>query len=156
MVPMREQRCCILMMVCRYCSIEPTDKKRFGIAVYRYLRETYGERDYYEVAEISRAVKMLGYPEQWECWALVAFMLPANAGEYFRARGTPMDILGMKREFVREMTDGKSDMLRLPDRHIPDGDITPDPLTRVNLVHIIAFIAGDYIGTGIVLGMLEP
>ena len=139
-----------------HCSIEPTDKKHFGIAVYRYLRETYGERDYYGVAEIVKAVKTLGYPEQWECWALVAFMLPANAGEYFRARGTPMDILGMKRAFIREMTDGKRDILRLPNRHIPDGDITPDPLTRANLVHIIAFAAGYQIGAEIVLSMLEP
>ena len=73
-----------------HCGIEPTDKKAFGIAIYKYLRGIYGEKDYYEVSEIEDAVAMLGYPEVWECWALVAFMLPANVGEYFRSRGMPL------------------------------------------------------------------
>ena len=139
-----------------HCGIEPTDKKAFGIAVYKYLRETHGEKDYYQVSEIEDAVAMLGYPEAWECWALVAFMLPANAGEYFRSKGIPMDILDMKRAFIREMTDGQREVLRIPDHRIPDSDISPEPLTRANLVHVMALSAGYEIGAGLVLSMMEP
>ncbi len=138
-----------------HCGIEPTDKKAFGIAVYKYLRETYGEKDYYQVSEIEEAVAILGYPEAWECWALVAFMLPANAGEYFRSRGMSMNILDMKRAFIREMTDGQRDMLRIPDHRIPGSDISPEPLTKANLVHFMALSAGYRISAELMLSMMK-
>lgn len=89
------------------CSTEPTDKKDFGVTVYNYLKDKHGKKDYYSISEIKGAVKLLGYPEVWECWALVAFMLPADANEYLRTQNTPVDALEMKRTFIREMTDGK-------------------------------------------------
>jgi hypothetical protein len=137
-----------------HCSIEPTNKREFGISVYAYLREQYGEKDHYSVPEIEKAVRSLDYPEAWECWALVAFMLPANAGEYFRSREIPMDVLSMKRAFIREMTEGERDTLRLSRQRIPDNDLTPAPLTQMNLVNLIAFYAGYRIGVGVMMEML--
>ena len=47
------------------CNIEPTDKKEFGINVYKKLNDTYGQKNYYEVAEIKEVVKVLDYPVSW-------------------------------------------------------------------------------------------
>jgi galactitol-specific phosphotransferase system IIB component len=135
------------------CSIEPTDKKEFGIDVYKYLRKTYGAKDYYEVVEIKNTVKYLDYPVSWECWALVAFMLPANVGEYFRSKGTPMDVVQMKKEFINTMTDGKRDTLSLPRDVNYEYDVEPSEIVKVlthrSLTNYFAARAGYRIGRGL-------
>ena len=113
------------------CSIEPTDKKEFGINVYKKLNDTYGQKNYYEVAEIKEVLKVLDYPVSWECWALVAFMMPANVGEYFRAKGTPKDVLEMKKKFISEMTDGKRESLSLPSGIRSEYDVEPSQLMKL-------------------------
>ena len=95
------------------CKIEPTNKKEFGISIYAALKEEYGYKNHYEVSEIKEVYTQLGYPNAWLCWAMIAFMLPANAGEYFRAIGKPVDIVDIKRKFIKEMTDGKKDRLNV-------------------------------------------
>ena len=135
------------------CNIEPTDKKEFGINVYNYLRETYSSKDYYGIVEIKAAVKSLDYPVPWECLALVAFMLPANAGEYFRIKGTPMDIVNMKKEFINAMTDGKRDSLSLPSGIRSEYDVEVSEvvklLTNRSLVNLFAAKIGYRIGRGL-------
>lgn len=128
------------------CNIEPTDKKEFGINVYKKLNHTYGQKNYYDVSEIKEVLKVLDYPVSWECWALVAFMMPANVGEYFRAKGTPVDVLEMKKKFISEMTDGKRDSLSLPSGVRGEYDLNVEPLTQGNLVHVFALYAGYNIG----------
>ena len=135
------------------CNIEPTDKKEFGINVYKKLNDTYGQKNYYEVAEIKEVVKVLDYPVSWGCWALVAFMMPANVGEYFRSKGTPMDVLEMKRKFIREMTNGKRDSLTLPNGIRAANDIEVPELTEMNLINIISMYTGYRIGQNLVNDM---
>ena len=89
------------------CRIEPTNKKEFGTSMYVALKKEYGYKNHYEVLEIKEIFTQLGYPNDWLCWAMIAFMLPANVGEYFRAIGKPVDIVEIKRKFIKEMTDGK-------------------------------------------------
>lgn len=124
------------------CSIEPTDKKEFGINVYKKLHELYGMKNHYEIPEIQNSLDILEYPSAWECWALVAFMLPANISEYLRTKGTPMNVLEMKREIVRAMTDGNRDSLNLPSKVRGEYDVEVSQLTQMNLVNLIAFYVG--------------
>ena len=112
----------------------PIDKKDFGVNIYKFLYETYGNKDYYEVTEIQDAVQALDYPISWECWALVAFMLPANAGEYFRSKGTPMNIVEMKKEFIETMSDGKQNRVTQSSRIRAEYDIEPSEIIK-SLTH---------------------
>lgn len=136
------------------CNIDPVNKKEFGINVYKNLHEKYGQKNYYEVSEIKEVVKRLGYPVSYECWALVAFMMPANAGEYFRAKETPMDILGMKREFILAMTDGAKNNLTLPSGPKTMYDLEIPELTKVNLVNFIALYEGKNMGIDFVSDLM--
>ena len=92
----------------------------------------------------------MDYPVSWECWALVAFMMPANVGEYFRAKGTPMDVLEMKKKFISEMTDGKRDSLSLPSGIRSEYDIEPSQLMKLlthrSLTNYFAVYVGYRIG----------
>jgi len=131
------------------CSIEPTNKKEFGIQIYHLLKKEYGYKNYYEVSEIKEVFQDIGYPNAWLCWAMIAFMLPANAGEYFRAIGKPVDIVDIKRKFIKEMTDGKFDRLNVPTHEEPvaskgEGyDINIFNIDKINLVDIIEAYNGD-------------
>jgi len=133
---------------------ELVNKKEFGIQIYQTLKEKYGHKNYYEVIEIKETVKQLHYPESYECWALVAFMLPANVGEYFRAHGTPMKVLEMKKEFIRAMTDGTKESLNLPSGPKNMYDIEIPELTKANLVDVIALYEGRSLGYEIVSDLL--
>lgn len=93
---------------------EAINKKEFGLAVYHKLKEMYGQKRDYSVQEIKKVVEILAYPKVYECWALVAFGMTGNIGEYFRANGTPMDVLTMKKEFILAMTEGKKRSLSVP------------------------------------------
>ena len=136
------------------CKLEPTDKKEFGISVYKKLHDLYGMKNHYEIPEIQNSLKILDYPSSWECWALVAFMLPANVGEYLRAKETPMDVLNMKREIIRAMTDGKRDKLNLPGTFKGEYDVQTSQLTQMNLVNIVAMYSGYKIGRDLVTDMM--
>jgi len=135
------------------CNIEPTDKKAFGINVYKKLRELYGIKNHYDIPEIQNSLEVLEYPASWECWALVAFMLPANVGEYLRANNTPMDVLEMKREIIRAMTDGNRDSLNLPGEFKGNYNVEISQLTQMNLVNIVAIYSGYDIGRDLVADM---
>jgi len=135
------------------CSTEPTDKKAFGINVYKKLNDLYGRKKHYEVAEIQNSIKSLDYPISWECWALVAFMLPANVGEYLRAKETPMNVLDMKRDMLKAMTYGERDSLNTPE-FTGGKDIELSQLTQLNLVEIVSFYAGYSMGRDFVLDMV--
>ncbi|HHD79125.1 MAG TPA: hypothetical protein ENK98_05765, partial [Epsilonproteobacteria bacterium] len=111
--------------------MEPANKKAFGLEVYKNLNEQFGKKNYYDVSEIKDIVKKLDYPNSYECWALVGFMMPANVGEYFRARETPMDVLGMKREFILAMTDGLKNNMNIPNGPKTMYDIEVPELTKV-------------------------
>ena len=130
------------------------NKKDFGIQVYKKLKETYGHKNHYDVIEIKEIVKILNYPESYECWALVAFMMPANVGEYFRAHGTPMKVLEMKKEFIRAMTDGSKESLNIPSGPKSMYDIEIPELTKANLVDVIALYEGRSLGYEIVTDLL--
>ena len=132
------------------CNMEPADKKEFGISVYKKLHDLYGMKNHYELAEIQNSLKVLDYPLSWECWALVAFMLPANAGEYLRTEETPMNVLDMKREIIRAMTDGNRDSLNLPGAVKGEYDVETSQLTQMNLVNIVAMYSGYKIGRNLV------
>lgn len=136
------------------CNTKLIDKKSFGINVYKTLNKLYGQRDHYEVIEIKEVIKQLDYPQTWECWALVAFMLPANVGEYFRAKGQPMDIIAMKKELIEEMTDGKRSSLAVPQGFLGSGDLEKGELSRLlthrSLTNYFAAQAG--FGIGFTLG----
>lgn len=135
------------------CSTEPTDKKAFGINVYKKLNDLYGRKKHYEVAEIQNSIKSLDYPVSWECWALVAFMLPANVGEYLRAKETPMNVLDMKRDMLKAMTYGERDSLNTPE-FTGGKDIELSQLTQLNLVEIVSFYAGYSMGRYFVFDMV--
>lgn len=135
------------------CSTEPTDKKAFGINVYKKLNDLYGRKKHYEVAEIQNSIKSLDYPVSWECWALVAFMLPANVGEYLRAKETPMNVLDMKRDMLKAMTYGERDSLNTPE-FTGGKDIELSQLTQLNLVEIVSFYAGYSMGRDFVFDMV--
>jgi len=122
------------------------NKKEFGVCVYQKLKEKYGQKTYYEVNEIQKVVSILNYPKNYECWALVAFMMPANVGEYFRAHGTPMNVLEMKKEFILAMTDGTKESLNLPSGPKTMYEIEIPELTKVNLVNFIALYEGKSMG----------
>lgn len=132
------------------CNTEPVDKKIFGIRIYNKLNELYGKKDYYEVFEIQNSLKVLDYPVSLEHWAMVAFMLPANVGEYLHAKATPMNVLDMKREMILAMTDGKRDSLNLPSVFKSGEDFETSSLTQMNLVNIVAMYAGYTIGRDLV------
>jgi len=134
--------------------LEPTDKKTFGLDVYKKLNDDYGQKRHYEVAEIEDSVIALGYLGAYTCWALVAFMLPANVGEYFRAKGTPMDVLMMKREFILAMTNGERNSLNLPKGVKSMYDIEVEELTQMNLVNMTAMYIGLNLGNSLIDGML--
>jgi len=134
------------------CNI-PVDKKEFGISIYKKLYETYGYKNYYDISQISKTVEHLGYPKSWECWALVAFMLPANVGEYFRSQGLVLDVVEMKRQLIRAMTNGKQDTLVLPDGFNGEYDVEISQLPHMNLINMFAFSIGYEIGSGLVLDM---
>ena len=129
------------------CRIEPTNKKEFGISMYVALKKKYGYKNHYEVSEIKEIFTQLGYPNDWLCWAMIAFMLPANVGEYFRAIGKPVDIVEVKRKFIKEMTDGKQDRLNVSTYNEPtttsEYDINIFNYDRINLVDIIEAYNGD-------------
>ena len=127
------------------CNIEPDDKKEFGIQAYKTLVKLYGNKNHYEVLEIKYSVRTLNYPASWECWALAAFMLPANIGEYLRAHNTPMSVLNMKKSMVLAMTDNKTDTLNQP-TYKGNYDVEVSELTKMNLVNIIAFYSGYDVG----------
>jgi len=78
---------------------------------------------------------------------MIAFMLPANVGEYFRAIGKPVDIVEVKRKFIKEMTDGKQDRLNVSTYNEPtttsEYDINIFNYDRINLVDIIEAYNGD-------------
>jgi len=135
------------------CEAESFDKKLFGIAVYEKLRELYGAMDDYEVSQIKNTVEILGYPDSLTCWALVAFMLPANAVEYFRSQGTPLNILEMKRALILAMTDGEKSSLTLPRVHLDEYDIEVSQLshflTHRSLANYFSARAGYHLGTEI-------
>ena len=80
-------------------------------------------------------------------------MMPANVGEYFRSKGTPMDVLEMKRKFIREMTNGKRDSLTLPNGIRAANDIEVPELTEMNLINIISMYTGYRIGQNLVNDM---
>jgi len=127
------------------------NKKEFGINVYKELNSTYGQKNHYELLEIRNALKKLGYPSNLECWAFVAFMLPANVGEYLRSQGTPMNIVEMKKEFIREMTDGKRDTLSIPSTIISMyEDIEPSQISKLltnrSMTNYLAAYAGYSLG----------
>jgi len=130
------------------------NKKEFGVRVYQKLKEEYGQKKYYEVSEIQQVVSILNYPKNYECWALVAFMMPANVGEYFRAHGTPMKVLEMKKEFILAMTDGSKESLNLPSGPKTMYDIEIPELTRVNLVNFIALYEGRSLGIDLVSDLM--
>ena len=125
---------------------EPINLKEFGLDVYKNLNEKFGKKDYYEVTEIKESVRVCEYPVAYECWALVAFMMAANAGEYFRALGTPMDIVEIKRKLIRSMTDGKKNSLVLPSGPKDMYDLEIPELTKVNLVNFMALYEGETLG----------
>jgi len=135
------------------CSTEPTDKKEFGTSVYKYLKENHGTKNSYSVIEIVDTVRALGYPNEWECWALVAFMLPANAGEYFRTRETPIDVLNMKRAFIREMTDGARETLIPSRRPVKSKNIELEKLENHNLITLMGLGNADMLEIGFELVM---
>ena len=135
--------------------LEPINKKEFGIDVYEKLNTLYGQKDYYDVVEIQTAIEGLEYPKAYSCWALVAFMLPANVGEYFRTKGTPLNILEMKRELILAMTDGERNSLNLPKGVKSMYDIEIEELTQMNLVNIVSIYTGYRLGRDIVNGMIE-
>ena len=135
------------------CNIEPTDKKAFGINVYKKLHDLYGMKKHYEIPEIQNSLEILEYPSSWECWAFVAFMMPANVGEYLRAKGTPMDVLEMKRKIIRAMTDDNRDSLNLPNEFKGNYDVQTSQLTQMNLVNIVAMYSGYRIGRDLVTDM---
>ena len=114
------------------CNVELKNKKEFGIKVYEELNNTYGQKNHYELLEIRSVLKKLEYSSTWECWAFVAFMMPANAGEYFRSQGTPMDIVKMKKAFINEMTNGKRDSLSISSNIIKMyEDVEPNQLVKL-------------------------
>lgn len=131
------------------CKIEPTNKKEFGVSMYAALKQAYGYKNHYEVVEIKEVFTQLGYPNDWLCWAMIAFMLPANVGEYFRAIGKPVDVVEVKRKFIKEMTDGKQDRLHVPTHNEPTSsessgyDINIFNYDRINLVDVIEAYNGD-------------
>jgi len=131
-------------------NTEPLNKKEFGINIYKKLNDSYGKKSYYELSEIQESIKVLDYPNTWECWALVAFMMPANVGEYFRAKGTPMDIVKMKKEFISAMTNGERDNLSLPSGIRSEYDIENNELLKIltnrSLTNYIAAHVGYNIG----------
>lgn len=129
-------------------------KKEFGIRVYQKLKEKYGQKKHYEVVEIKEIVSLLNYPKSHECWALVAFMMPANVGEYFRAQGTPMKVLEMKKEFILAMTDGSKTSLNLPNAPKTMYDIEIPELTKANLIDVIALYEGRSLGYDLVTDVL--
>jgi len=131
-----------------------TNKKEFGIRIYQKLKEKYGQKNHYDVTEIKEVVSLLNYPKSHECWALVAFMMPANVGEYFRAQGTPMKVLEMKKEFILAMTDGSKESLNLPNGPKSMYDIEIPELTKVNLVNFIALYEGRSLGYDLVTDLL--
>ncbi|MCF6243540.1 MAG: hypothetical protein L3J43_00720 [Sulfurovum sp.] len=134
--------------------IEPMNKKDFGIDIYKKLNETFGHKNYYELGEIQMIVKELSFREEYTCWALVAFMMPANVGEYFRTKGKSLNIIEMKKEFISAMTDGKRDTLSLPTNIVGEYDIEPGQLshflTHRSLTNYIAARAGYNIGHALV------
>jgi len=129
------------------CRIEPTNKKEFGISMYVALKKEYGYKNHYEVLEIKEIFTQLGYPNDWLCWAMIAFMLPANVGEYFRAIGKPVNIVEIKRKFIKEMTDGKQDRLNVSTYNEPTSaseyEINIFNYDRINLIDIIEAYNGD-------------
>ena len=129
------------------CHSEPTNKKEFGISIYVSLKKEYGYKNHYEVAEIKEVFTQLDYPNDWLCWAMIAFMLPANVGEYFRAIGKPIDVVEIKRKFIKEMTDGKKDRLNVSTYNAPTTssgyDINIFNYDRINLIDIIEAYNGD-------------
>lgn len=133
------------------CNIELKNKKEFGINVYKELNSSYGQKNHYELLEIRSVLKKLEYPSTWECWAFVAFMMPANVGEYLRSQGTPMDIVEMKKEFIKEMTNGKRDSLSIPSNIIKMyEDVEPSQLMKLlthrSMTNYFAAHAGYNIG----------
>jgi len=133
------------------CNIKLNNKKEFGINVYKELNSIYGQKNHYELLEIRNVLKKLEYPSNLECWAFVAFMMPANVGEYLRSQGTPMNIVEMKKEFIAEMTDGKRDSLSIPSNTISMyEDIEPSQLIKLlthrSLTNYFAAHAGYSIG----------
>jgi len=129
------------------CSVEPTNKKEFGMSMYVALKKEYGYKNHYEVLEIKEIFTQLGYPNDWLCWAMIAFMLPANVGEYFRAIGKPINIVEIKRKFIKEMTDGKQDRLNVSTYNEPTSaseyEINIFNYDRINLIDIIEAYNGD-------------
>lgn len=130
------------------CKTEPTDKKEFGVSIYRLLKQKYGYKNHYEVSEIKEVFQEIGYPSTWLCWAMIAFMLPANVGEYFRAIGKPVNVIEIKRKFIKEMTDGEKDRLNVPTHDALETthegyDIDIFNIDRINLVDIIEAYNGD-------------
>jgi len=130
------------------CKIEPNNKKEFGISMYAALKKEYGYKNHYEVSEIKEVFHQIGYPNSWLCWAMIAFMLPANVGEYFRAIGKPVNIVDMKRKFIQEMTDGKLNRLDVSTYQEPTGSIEGYNINifnydNINLVDIIDAYNGD-------------
>jgi hypothetical protein len=114
------------------CNKNLNNKKEFAINIYKELNSSYGQKNHYELLEIRSALKQLEYPSYWECWAFVAFMMPANVGEYLHSQGTPMDVVEMKKEFIKEMTDGKRDSLSIPSNVIKMyEDIEPNQLIKL-------------------------
>ena len=133
--------------------LEPTNKKSFGIDVYKKLNEMFGQKNYYDVVEIETAIASLEYRIEYSCWAFVAFMLPANVGEYFRTKGTPLNILEMKRELILAMTDGERNSLNLPKGVKSMYDIEIEELTQMNLVNIVSIYTGYRLGRDIINGI---
>jgi len=133
--------------------VEPENKKSFGINVYKKLNEMFGQKNYYDVADIEIVIANLEYRIEYSCWAFVAFMLPANAGEYFRAKGTPLNILEMKKELILAMTDGERNSLNLPKGVKSMYDIEIEELTQMNLVNIVSIYAGYRLGRDIINGI---
>jgi len=129
------------------CNIEPTNKREFGINMYEALKKEYGYKNHYEVSEIKEVFNQIAYPNSWLCWAMIAFMLPANVGEYFRAINKPINIVDMKRKFIKEMTDGKLDRLYVSRHNEPNNsagyDINIFNYDKINLVDIIEAYNGD-------------
>jgi len=114
------------------CNKNLNNKKEFGVNVYRELNSCYGQKNHYELLEIRSVLEKLEYPSSSECWAFVAFMMPANVGEYLRSQGTPMNIVEMKKKFIKEMTDGKRDSLSIPSNIIEMyEDIEPSQLIKL-------------------------
>jgi hypothetical protein len=90
------------------CATTPIEKRKFGKAVGDELLRRHGKKRFYSISEVKSAVKNLGFPLDWSCWAFSLYSSPADFNAHHSALGEVCNYAEMKAEMFDAMTEGAS------------------------------------------------